>query len=100
MNPLMGFALTHAEESSLHDLERIGLQIDEDKQEPILGRRQRAVAVGGVPTGGAWLSIETPCGQMGLEGGLKRGHSLPKLLQRETGQIEHLGRAALKINEA
>jgi hypothetical protein len=100
MNPLMSCALTPAEESSLHDLERRGLQIDEDTQEPILGRRQRAVAVGGVPTGGTWLSIETPYGQMGLEGGLKPGHELPKLLQRETGQIEPLGRAALKIDEA
>jgi hypothetical protein len=31
MNPLMGFALAHAEQLSLHHLERIGLQVDQDK---------------------------------------------------------------------
>jgi hypothetical protein len=45
----MGFALAHAEQSPLHDLERIGLQVDQDQQQSILGGRQRAVLVGGEP---------------------------------------------------
>jgi hypothetical protein len=34
-----------------------------------------------------------------LECGLKGWYQLPKLIQRETGQIEHLGRTALEISE-
>ena len=71
MNPLMGFALAHAKQSPWHDLERIGLQVDQDTQQPILGRRQWAVLVGGVPSGGAPLAVEPPCRHMSLEGGLK-----------------------------
>jgi hypothetical protein len=99
VNPLMGFALAHAKQSPLHDLERIGLQVDQDTQQPIFGRRQWAVLVGGVPTGGARLSVEPPCRHMVLECGLNGWHQLPKLLQRETGQIEHLGRTGLEISE-
>ena len=99
MNPLMSLTLPHAEQPPLHDLERIGLQVDQDKQQPILRHGQRTVFVGGVPTGRARLSIETPCGHMGLECGLKRWHQLPKLVQRETRQIEYLCRMGLEIDE-
>jgi hypothetical protein len=34
-----------------------------------------------------------------LEGGLKGWDQLPKLIQRETGQLEHLGRTGLEISE-
>ena len=71
MNPLMGFALAHSEQPALHDLEGIGLQIDQDKQQPIRGGRQGTVLVGGLPAGGARLPIEAPVGHMGLERGLK-----------------------------
>ena len=57
MNPLMRLALAHTEQPPLHDLERIGLQVDQDKQPPILRRGQGTVLVGGVPPGGARLSI-------------------------------------------
>jgi hypothetical protein len=100
MNPLMGFTLTQAEQPSLHDLEGIGLQVDQDKQQPILGCRQRTVRVRRVPARGAWLPIETPVGHMGLEGGLKWGDQLPQLVHGETGQIEHLCRAGLEIGES
>lgn len=72
MNPLMSFALAHPKQPPLHDLERIGLQVDQDKQEPILGGRQGAVLVRDVLPGGAWPSIEAPAGHMSLERGLKR----------------------------
>jgi hypothetical protein len=95
----MGFALAHAKQSPLHDLERIGLQVDQDTQQPILGRRQWAVLVGGIPTGDARLPVEPPGHHMGLVGGLNGWHQVPKLLQRETGQIEHLGQTGLEISE-
>jgi hypothetical protein len=95
----MGCALAHATPSPWHDLERIGLQVDQDTPQPILGRRQWAVLVGGVPTGEARLPGEPPCHHMGVVGGLNGGHQLPKLLQRETGQLEHLGHTGLEISE-
>jgi hypothetical protein len=71
MNPLMGFALAHPEQLPLHHLEGIRLQVDQDKQQPILGRGQGTVLLRRVPAGGARASIEAPCGHMALEHGLK-----------------------------
>jgi hypothetical protein len=71
MNPLMGCALAYPEQPPLHHLKGIGLQVDQEKQQPILGRGQGTVRVGRVPTGGARSSIEAPFGHMGLERGLK-----------------------------
>jgi hypothetical protein len=99
MEPLMGLALAHPKEPPLHDLERIRLHIHQDEQEPILRRREGTVLVGRPPTGGAWLPIEAPEGHMSLEGRLKGWDNLLKLVNRETGQIEHLGRAHLQIGE-
>jgi hypothetical protein len=84
---------------SLNDLERVGLQIDQDTQQPIFRHGQRTVLIGRVPTGAAWSSIEAPVGHMGLERHFKRRHQLFKLLHGETGQIEHLGRVVLEIGE-
>jgi hypothetical protein len=99
MNPLMGFALAQPEQPPLHDLERVSLQVDQDKQQPILGCRQRAVPVGRVPTGGARLSIEPPLRHMSLECRLEREDQMLKLLDGETGQIEYLCRAGLDVGE-
>jgi hypothetical protein len=99
MNPLMGFTLTHAEQPSLHNLQGIGLQVDQDKEQAILGCRQRTVGVRRIPACGAELPIETPVGHMGWEGGLKGWDQLPQLVYGETGPIEHLGRAGLEIGE-
>src|SRR5918996_1019301 len=98
MNPLMSLALAHAEQPPFHHLERIGLEVDQDKQQPVLRRGQRTVLVGGIPPRGTRLSIKTPCRHMRLECGLKLGHQLPKLLQRETGQIKYLCWTALEID--
>ena len=35
VNPLIGLALAHAEQASLHHLEGVGLQIREDEEQPI-----------------------------------------------------------------
>jgi hypothetical protein len=71
MNPLMGLALAHPEEPPLHDLERVGLQVDQDKQQPIFGGREWTALVGRVPPGGARLPVKAPVGHVGLERGLK-----------------------------
>jgi hypothetical protein len=99
MNPLMGFALAHPEQPPLHDLEGVGLQVDQDTEQPILGGRQRTVLVGGVSAGGAWLPIEAPVGHMSLERGLKGWDQALKFVPGETHQIEHLCGAGLEISE-
>jgi hypothetical protein len=99
MNPLMGFTLAHPEQPPLHYLEGIGLQVDQEKQQPILRGRQRTVLVGRVVPGGTRLPIEAPVGHMSLERGLKGRDQLPKLVQGETGQIQDLRRAGLEIGE-
>ena len=80
MNPLMGLALAHPEQPPLDHLKGIGLQVDQDKQQPILGGRQRTVLVGRVSAGGARRPIEAPFGHMGLERGLKGRDQLLKLI--------------------
>src|SRR5262249_16339386 len=47
MNPLMRFALTHAEQASLDDLERIRFQVGQNKQQPVFGWPQGAVLIDG-----------------------------------------------------
>jgi hypothetical protein len=81
----MSLALAHAEQPSLDDLEWIGLQIDQEKQQPILRRRERTIHVGRVPPGGARLPIEAPMGHVGLERGLKGRDQLLTFRQGETG---------------
>jgi hypothetical protein len=100
VNPLIGLTLIHPEQPSLHHLEAIGLQVGQDKQQPIFGRRQRTALAGGLPAGRAQLPIEAPRGHMSVKGGLKRRAQAPNLIQGQTGQIQHLKRAGLKVGEA
>ena len=95
----MSLALAHAEQPSLDDLEWIGLHIDQEKQQPILRRRERTVLVGRVPPGRARLPIEAPVGHVALERGLKGWDQLLKFVHGETGQIQDLRRAGLEIGE-
>jgi hypothetical protein len=99
MNPLMGFALAHPEQPPLHDLEGVRLEVDEDKQQPILGRGQRTVLIGRVPASGARLSIEAPLAHLSLERRFKRPDQRAKLVHGETGEIEYLGGTGLEIGE-
>jgi hypothetical protein len=99
MKPLMRFALAHPEQPPLHHWEGRGLQVDQDAQEPILGRGQRAVLVGGIPTGGPGLPIAAPLGHMSLKCRLKREDHVLKRLDGKTGQIEHLCRAGVDVGE-
>jgi hypothetical protein len=92
--------LVNSEQPSLHPLEGIGFQVGQDKPQPIFGRRQRSVLIGGIPAGQARLPIEAPLGHMGLKCGLKRRDQAPKLIQGQTGQIQHLKRAGLEVGEA
>ena len=43
MDPLIGFALDHAEQTPLHHLEGVGFEVGQDEQEPIFRCRQGAV---------------------------------------------------------
>ena len=91
--PLLRLALAHPQQPTLHHLQGLGLQLDQDKQQPSLGGRQWTVLVGPIAAHGAWLPIEAPVGHMRLERGRKGRDYLPTLVHGETGQSEHLCRA-------
>jgi hypothetical protein len=95
----MGLALPHPEQAPLDALERRGLQIDQDTQQPIRRRRERTVLVGREPSGRARLPIEAPAGHLSLEGGLKGRDQRLKLVYGETGQLEDLRGTALEIGK-
>jgi hypothetical protein len=95
----MGFALAHPKQPPLHHLEGISFQVDQNKEQPILGCGQRTVRIGRVPAGGTRLPIEPPCDHMRLERAFKRRDQLPKLLHGETDSIKPLCGADLEIGE-
>jgi hypothetical protein len=95
VDPLIGFALDHPEQAPVHHLEGVGLEIGENKQEPIFWRRQRAVLIDGKPASGPRLPIHPPRGHMGLERGLEGRDQLLKLVERQAGEIQELHRAGL-----
>ncbi len=67
MNPLIGFTLPHAEQTSLHHLECIGLQVGKQEEQPIFRRRQGAIFVHGKLADRPGFPIKAPRGYMGLE---------------------------------
>src|SRR4051794_12182928 len=60
MDPLVGFALAHAEQPPLDHLNGVGLQVGEQEEQPIFRRCQRAGPINGEATGGSRLPIEPP----------------------------------------
>ncbi len=99
MNPLIGFALAHAEQASLDDLERVSLEVGGQEEQPILRRRQGAVLVDRKPAGGPGFPVEAPRGHPGLERLLKGRDQLLKLVEGQAGEIQELHRAGLQIGK-
>jgi hypothetical protein len=99
VNPLIRFTLHHPEQASLHDLERIRFQVDQDEQEPIFRRRQGAVFVHAKLTSGPRLPIHAPRREMCVERGLEGRDQLLKLIEGQTGEIQELQRASLQLGK-
>ena len=99
MNPLIGFALAHAEQATLDHLQRVGLEVDQNEEQSIFRGRERTVLVDRELAGDARLPIEAPRGEMRLERRLKGRDEALKLVERQAGEIEELCRAGLHIGE-
>ena len=99
MDPLIGFTLAHAEQASLHHLERRGFQGDENEKQAIFWRRERTVLVHREPADGAGFPIEAPRGEMLLERGLKGLDELRKFCKGQAGDIQELRGTRLHIGE-
>ena len=85
----------------MHGKPRIKLPLTEEAPLPTTkSDGMWTIPIGGIPAGRARLPIEAPLGHMGLKGGLKRRDHAPKLIQGQTGQIQHLKRAALDVGES
>src|SRR5437870_7100760 len=97
MNPLIRFALPHAEQASLDDVERIRFQVGQHKQEPVFGRPQGAVLIDGKSACGARFSIEAPCRHPCVERCLKGRDQLRKLVEGQAGDIQELCGARLQL---
>jgi hypothetical protein len=85
VNPLIGFALAHAEETSLDDLEAIGLEVSQEEEQAILRRGQGASLIDAKLARDTGLAIESPEGHVGLERRLKGVNQLLKLVQGQAG---------------
>jgi hypothetical protein len=99
MNPLIRFTLAHTEQAPVHHLERIGLEVGQNKQEPIFRRRQRAVLIDAKLAGRPGFPIEAPRRHMRLERRLEGWNQVPKLVEGQAGQIQELHGAGLQIGE-
>jgi len=99
VDPLIGFTLAHAEQASLDDLERIGLQVSEQKEQPLFRCRQGAVLVHAKLASGPRLPIHPPRRHTGLERGLEGRDQLLKLVEGHAGEIQELYRAGLQLGE-
>jgi hypothetical protein len=99
MNPLIRFALPHAEQASLDDLERIRFQVGQNKQQPVFGCPQGAVLIDGKSACDARFPIEAPHRHPGLERCLKGRDQLLKLVESQAGEIQELCGARLQIGE-
>jgi hypothetical protein len=100
VKPWIGLALVHPAPPPRHHLEGRGVQGGQEQPSPIRGRRQRTVLIGGIPAGRARPPLEAPLGPMGLACGRKRREQVPKRIQGQTGQIQHLERAGLQVGES
>jgi len=99
MNPLIGFALPHAEQAPLHHLKGVGLQVGQDEQEPIFRGRQGTILIDDKLAGGPGFPIEAPRRHMRLERGFEGWNQLLKLLKGHARQIQELRGAGLHIDE-
>jgi hypothetical protein len=71
VDPLIGFALAHAEQAPVHHLKHIGLQVDQNEEQAIFRGRERTVLIDGKPADDPRLPIEAPRGEMRVERRLK-----------------------------
>jgi len=81
MDPLIGFALTHAEQAPLDHLEGVGLQVNQQEEQSIFRRCQRAGLIHGEPAGSPGFPIEAPCRHMRLERSLEGRHQRLKFIK-------------------
>jgi hypothetical protein len=97
MAPLIGFALAHAEQAALHHLEAVGLQVSEQEEQPVFGRREGTVLVYAKSACGPGFAIKAPPSHMRLEGGLEGRDHLVKRVKSQAREIQELCRARLHI---
>src|SRR5439155_2469042 len=99
VKPLVGFALAHPEQAPMHDLEGRGFQVNQNEQQPIFRRRERAVLVYRQPAGGPACPIEAPRRHLRQERGLKGWDEGLKRVEGHAGAIQELRRAGLQVRE-
>ena len=97
---MIDFALAHAEQTPLHHLERIGLEVDQNEEESIFRGRERTVLVDRESAGGPGFPSEASHGHMCLARGLKGRDEELKLVQGQAGEIQELCGTSPHIDES
>lgn len=87
MNPLRGLGLAHAEQAPMQQVRGMLLEADQDEQQPILRRGQRAVLIGRVASHLPAPPMQRPVGHVAQERRLKGGYQRRKLLHSQACQI-------------
>jgi hypothetical protein len=100
MDPLIGFALAHAEQASLDHLEAVRLHIGQNKQQPIFGGRQGTVFVDGKLAGCPGLPVQAPRRHMRVERRLEGWNQVLKLVEGQARQIQELHGAGLQLGKS
>ena len=99
VDPLIGFALAHAEQASLDHLEAVGFRVGEQEERPVFGCRQRQFwytlnrrAVRGLPSKAhaAMYALGTPP---------RRAESAAETRRGQAGEIQELRGTGLQIGK-
>ena len=97
MDPLIGFILPHPKEPPVENLQGIALEVAQDKEQAILGDRQRTVLIGAVGPCGAAFAVQAPVGHTSLKRLREGFHQDAKLLHRQAGKVQHLVRSLVQV---
>ena len=85
MNPFVGIRLGQAKELAVQRLGGRLFQIDQNKEQLVFDRRERAIAIGGVGAANALQALQGLLLEDGLKAGLKHGHQVLEFAARESG---------------
>jgi len=97
MNPWRGLGLAHPEHTPMEQLRGILREVDQNAQQAIFRRRQRAVLISRIASRQPAPPMQSPFGHIVQKRRLKVGYQRSKLLHSQARQISHVGRMRGKI---
>ena len=90
MNPLIRFALAHAEQASVHHLEGISLEVGEQEEQPVFRGGQGASHIDGEATGRPGFPSSCPAAICAWNAASKGGTRTSNSSEGQAGEIQEL----------